>query len=82
MDTSLYSFVVEGRFSSVYNVLTVGNTKRFSDDFSEVVSDSEYITDDVMDVETHDIAGNNVDKKCIRLFQNMVNDEINLEEVI
>lgn len=35
-----------------------------------------------MDVETHDIAVNNVDKIIIQSFQNMVNDEINLDDVI
>lgn len=67
-ETPLYSFVVQGRFSSAPNALAVGNTKRFSDDFSEPLLDSEYITDDVMNVETYDIAGNNVDTKIYSTF--------------
>lgn len=56
----------ESVFSLALKALVEGNTLKcsYSGEFSVIVFDFEYISDDAMDVEKYVIAGNNKEKIC------------------
>lgn len=65
METHL-SVLFESVYSLALNASIEANKFKcsFSDEFSVIVLDFEYITDDTIPVETYNIAGNNKEKIC------------------